>query len=148
MMFIRQLGLKSYIDFPGAIHTRYSHAIGVMHLAERLTDMLVEKEQNKGNVDTVANISGNKNNIMAAGFFHDIGHGPFSHVIDYILKKYSGLDHSQLVPKIISKFSDLDNWGINQNKVHDIITGKHEYPFINHLINGPIDADKLDYICS
>jgi len=39
MFFIRQLGLKAYIDYPGAIHTRYSHSLGAMHLSGRITDL-------------------------------------------------------------------------------------------------------------
>ena len=42
MMFIRQLGLKAYVDYPGAIHTRYSHVQGVMHLAGRVVDLLYD----------------------------------------------------------------------------------------------------------
>ena len=146
MMFIRQLGLKSYIDFPGAIHTRYSHSLGVMHLAGRLIEMLAEKEQNSGNREASNNIKDNRNNIMAAGFFHDIGHGPFSHVVDYALGKFANTDHSELTLKIINKFTDLETRGIFPKKVHEIITRKHEHPFINDIVNGPMDADKLDYL--
>ena len=142
MLFIRQLGLKAYIDYPGAIHTRYSHVLGVMHLAGRIIEMLSELEYKKGRPETATSLSNNKINIMAAGFLHDIGHGPFSHVVDYILKRYSGTTHEEISFEIIKKLDDIENDGINITKVRDIITGRHPYRFINHIVNGPIDADK------
>src|SRR5205814_9560877 len=48
MTLIRQLGLKAYIDFPGAIHTRFSHALGVMELAGRITDLLITRLATEG----------------------------------------------------------------------------------------------------
>src|SRR5438132_11996443 len=77
MLFIRQLGLKAYVDFPGAIHTRFSHALGVMQLAGRVVDSLAAKMQQKPTI--VKNLTSNKQTVMAAGFLHDIAHGPFSH---------------------------------------------------------------------
>jgi len=52
MMFIRQLGLKAYVDFPGAIHTRYSHLLGVMHLSGEIVDLLSRREMSFGRKDT------------------------------------------------------------------------------------------------
>jgi HD superfamily phosphohydrolase len=146
MLFIRQLGLKAYIDYPGAIHTRYSHVLGVMHLAGRIIDMLSEFERNKGRKETAASLSNNKINVMAAGFFHDIGHGPFSHVIDYILDRYGQTTHENRVFEIMKKFDDIENDGITINKVKEIILGHHPYPFVNHVVNGPLESDKLDYL--
>jgi len=96
MLFIRQLGLKAYIDFPGAIHTRYSHSLGTMQLAHRLVSMLSKKMQDKGNKIIAANLRANENNLMAAGFLHDIGHGPFSHVLDFVMKKVYAKTHEEL----------------------------------------------------
>jgi HD superfamily phosphohydrolase len=146
MMFIRQLGLKAYIDYPGAIHTRYSHVLGVMHLSGRIIGMLSELEYKKGRTETATSLSNNKINIMAAGFLHDIGHGPFSHVVDYILKKYCNITHEEMAFEIMKRMPDIENDGINIAKVREIIKGKHPYRFINHIINGPVDADKLDYL--
>jgi HD superfamily phosphohydrolase len=83
---------------------------------------------------------------MAAGFLHDIGHGPFSHVLDYALKKSINRDHEDIASDIIDKLPDLENHGITKEKVKSIIKGKHTYPFISQIINGPLDADKLDYL--
>jgi HD superfamily phosphohydrolase len=79
MMFIRQLGLNAYIDYLGAIHTRYSHVLGVMHLSGRIIAMLSELEYKKGRTETATSLANNKINIMVAGFLHDICHGPCRH---------------------------------------------------------------------
>ena len=146
MIFNRQLGLKAYIDYPGAIHTRYSHALGVMHLAGKIVDILSELESNKGLPEIPENLQANKNNIMAAGFLHDIGHGPFSHVVDFVLNKYGDKSHENMAYEIIKKLPELENHGITIGKVNDIIINKHDYPFTRQIVNGPIDADKLDYL--
>lgn len=146
MMFIRQLGLKAYIDYPGAIHTRYSHVMGVMNLSGRIVNLLYEYEKNRGHKEIASALKNNRINVMAAGFFHDIGHGPFSHVIDYILKRYSKMTHEQVSLSILDNLKDIENDGINIKKVEEMINGKHPYKFINHIMNGPIDADKLDYL--
>ena len=105
MMFIRQLGLKAYMDFPAAIHTRYSHALGTMHLAGECADLLYTKMKNKGIV--AKNLDSNKENLIAAGFFHDIGHGPFSHAVDYVMKTITNKSHEEMCedmryPRILS----------------------------------------------
>lgn len=145
MMLIRQLGLKAYIDYPGAIHTRYSHVQGVMHLAGRVVDLLEGHERKSRKTEIADNLHRNKSNIMAAGFLHDIGHGPFSHVCDHVLKKYSRKTHEEIGIEILEGF-DLEKEGISIQSVKKIITGEHEYPFISDIINGPLDVDKLDYL--
>ena len=149
MMSIRQLGLKAYMDFPGAIHTRHSHALGTMHLAGRMSEMLSKKMLNKGKHVLAKNLDDNRNNIMAAGFLHDIAQPPFSHAADFVLKKIVGKSHEELCGDIIaSKIpSDIENWGITKSSVIQLIGPRtHSYPFLSHIINGPLDSDKLDYL--
>jgi len=147
MMFIRQLGLKAYIDFPGAIHTRYSHALGTMHVAGRIVDLLCQKATSKGHTNIAQCLKENKNTLMAAGFFHDIGHGPFSHVLDYPLKKFTEKSHEEIAADMIVTFKpELERFSIPVDFMTEIIRGIHEYNFICGIINGPLDADKLDYL--
>jgi HD superfamily phosphohydrolase len=150
MMFIRQLGLKAYMDFPGAIHTRYSHALGTMCLAGKMSEMLSKKLGNKRGKQVIAkNLQDNKNNIMAAGFLHDIAHAPFSHAADFVLRKITGKSHEELCEDIIrTKIpSEIENWGITKSSVIQLIGPKtHNYPFLSQIINGPLDSDKLDYL--
>ncbi len=148
MLRIRQLGLKSVIDFPGAIHTRYGHALGVMHLSGFLVDKLYEKTQQEGRNTIAENLKSNKNNLMAAGLLHDIAHGPFSHAVDFVLRQTSQITHEQLAEQVI--FNDLakslTNHGITPEAVVKIINNTHDFKFISGIINGPIDVDKLDYL--
>jgi HD superfamily phosphohydrolase len=149
MMGIKQLGLKAFIDFPGAIHTRYLHSLGTMFLAGKLLDLLVQKEESRSPRRTglVENLKNNRNTLMAAGFFHDIGHGPFSHVMDFVLKKEFERDHEWITTKAVDSFEEqLEGDSIPPAQVNNIITRKHQYPFLWGIINGPLDVDKVDYV--
>lgn len=147
MLFIRQLGLKAYVDFPGAIHTRYSHALGTMYLARKIADLLIQKMNDRGKRTLAENLSVNRERLMAAGFLHDIAHGPFSHAVDFAMRKITGKSHQDLAEEIIVNTlpSDLENW-IDKRQVIKLIQGEHDYPFLSEIINGPIDIDKLDYL--
>jgi HD superfamily phosphohydrolase len=147
MMLIRQLGLKAYVDFPGAIHTRFSHALGTMQLARKLVTMLADELNKAGQPNKAANLEANLNNLMAAGLLHDIGHGPFSHVVDYPASKLLGKTHVEIGAEIIAnEFGKLERHGVTISSVIDIIKGQHAHPFLHQIIDGPIDVDKLDYL--
>src|SRR5438132_14327034 len=67
MLFIRQLGLKAYIDFSGAIHTRYSHAIGAMYFAGKISELVAGK-QTKTDVEEL--LQSSKENLRVEGYLH------------------------------------------------------------------------------
>ena len=148
MLNIRQLGLKSVINFPGAIHTRYGHSLGAMHLAGLLADRLSKKMHDKGRSTIAKNLQNNKNNLMAAGLLHDIAHGPYSHAVDFVLKHITNTTHEELANKVINNglHTHLINHGIVPEAVVSIINGTHDFKFISGIIDGPIDVDKLDYL--
>jgi len=146
---IKQLGLKAWVDFPGAIHTRYLHSLGTMHLAAKLTDLLIKKEERRSyrRSGLLENLRNNKNSLMAASFFHDIGHGPFSHVLDYVLEKEFHTTHEKITCEIVKQFKDdLVRESIPVDHVNNIIRGEHDYPYLADIVNGPLDVDKVDYI--
>lgn len=147
MLFIRQLGLKAYVDYPGAIHTRYSHSLGTMYLSGKLTDLLIQNMNDQGHKILSDNLKINKENIMAAGFLHDIAHGPFSHSVDFAMNCLTGKSHQEFAEDVISNYlpEDLGNW-VDKKQVIKMISGEHDYPFISQIIDGPIDVDKLDYL--
>jgi len=147
MLFIRQLGLKAYVDFPGAIHTRYSHSLGTMHLAGKCSELLIQKMNDKGKRILADNLRINKEEIMTAGFLHDIAHGPFSHSVDFAMKMITGKTHQDLAEDVIQNHlpSDLGNW-VDRKQVIKLIRGNHDYPFLSEIIDGPLDVDKLDYL--
>src|SRR5690606_24302074 len=72
---IRQLGF-SWVAFPGAEHSRFTHALGVCHLAGRVLDQLAKSEP----IDPIDRVT-----AQAAALLHDIGHGPFSHLFESVL---------------------------------------------------------------
>ncbi len=130
---INQLGLASVV-YPGAQHTRFLHSIGAFHLMSKAILTL----QQKGNFifDSEAEA------VEAAILMHDIGHGPFSHVLENTL--ISGISHediSLLMMECINR--DLGN---RLNLAIKIF--KNEYPkrFLHQLISSQLDVDRLDYL--
>src|SRR2546426_274344 len=81
---ITQLGLASYV-FPGATHTRFSHSLGVAYLAHSVLAHLSEWAEG----DTRDEVAEAWNEVVLAGLLHDLGHGPFSHSFEQVLKAYS-----------------------------------------------------------
>ncbi len=77
---IRQLGLTSYV-YPGALHTRFHHALGALHLMQQAIETL----SNKGAEITPEEAEG----ACIAVLLHDIGHGPFSHALEHTLARYA-----------------------------------------------------------
>src|ERR1700741_3101412 len=75
---IKQLGFSEYV-FPGATHTRFAHSVGVFHTARRLVTVL--REQLGGRFDEVRS-----GVAVCAALLHDLGHGPFSHTFEGVLK--------------------------------------------------------------
>ena len=79
---IRQLGF-SYLVYPGANHTRFEHSLGTYHLLNVLLDRLdVAKEVEK--------------ELLVASLIHDVGHGPYSHVTEPLIQKFTGRSHEDL----------------------------------------------------
>lgn len=150
MMGIKQLGLKAFVNFPGAIHTRYLHSLGTMHLADKLSGLLVRKESSRRNGPRIGleeNLGNNRSALMAAGFFHDIGHGPFSHVMDFVLEDKFNLNHELITMKIVKLFEkELEGDCIPVGQINNLISKKSQYPFLWGIINGPLDVDKVDYV--
>jgi len=153
MINIRQLGLKAYADFPGAIHTRYIHSLGTMHVADKLRKCLLDKGTTSNQTALKENLEHNGPAIEAAGFLHDTGHGPFSHVLDYVIEQKMGLNHADLSLEVVSLCKDiLEPENISIDHVCKMINEKGtnqdppQYPFLRQIIDGPLDADKMDYL--
>lgn len=87
LRFVKQLGL-GYQVFPGANHTRFEHCLGTYHLAGRMADAI-----GLGREDSEA--------VRMAGLLHDICHPPFSHTLEPIMEKATGLDHMELARALI-----------------------------------------------
>ncbi len=131
---IRQLGLSFFV-YPGAMHSRFLHSIGAMHLMQDAISVLRLK-----GID----ISHNEGNAAAAAILlHDIGHGPFSHVLENTL--VSGISHEDISLMMMEKINnDM------QGRIDDAICiFRDEYPrrFLHQMISSQLDVDRLDYLC-
>ena len=130
---INQLGLASVV-YPGARHTRFQHSLGAFHL---MSEAILSLQQ-KGNFifDSEAEA------VQAAILMHDIGHGPFSHVLENTL--ISGISHEDISLLMMEQINrDL---GGQLNLAISIF--KDEYPkrFLHQLISSQLDMDRLDYL--
>lgn len=130
---IKQMGLASMV-YPGAQHTRMHHSIGAMYLMNEAIYNLRSKGHNITEEEA--------NGALACILLHDVGHGPFSHALEYTLT--AGIHHeklSLLLMKILNKEMDgkLDTC---------IAIFKNEYPkkFLHQLVSGQLDVDRLDYL--
>ena len=128
---INQLGLASVV-YPGARHTRFQHSIGAFHLMTEAVRSL----QEKGNFifDSEAEA------VEAAILMHDIGHGPFSHVLEDTL--IHDISHEEISLLMMEEINRHFNGQLNLA----ISVFKGEYPknFLHQLISSQLDMDRLD----
>ncbi len=130
---IRQLGLTEYV-YPGALHTRFHHALGAMHLmAEALLSI------RKKGID----ISEEEfNGALIAILLHDIGHAPFSHALENEI--VLGSSHEQ-VTSVIMQALNIEFEG-KLNVALDIFNGTYPRRFFVQLVSSQLDIDRLDYL--
>ncbi len=130
---INQLGLASVV-YPGARHTRFQHSLGAFHLMSEAVLNL----QLKGNFifDSEAEA------VEAAILMHDIGHGPFSHVLENTL--ISGISHEEISLLMMEQIN-ADVQG-QLNLAISIFKGEYGKNFLHQLISSQLDMDRLDYL--
>lgn len=142
---IRQLAMAQLV-YPGALHTRFEHSLGVFFLASKMAGKLKIGEDKK-------------KIVKLAALLHDVGHGPFSHVSESVLELFaedSG-ESSEVTEKIHEKITELLlrqdkelKRLIGAEKIDEVIgvlSGKRvDVSLMKQIISGPIDADKQDYL--
>ena len=130
---IKQLGLSSVV-YPGAQHTRFQHSLGAFYLMSEALQHLMAK----GNFifDSEAEA------VRAAILLHDIGHGPFSHVLEDTIVQ--GVSHEDISLMLMERINNE----INGQLSLAIRIFKDEYPkrFLHQLVSGQLDMDRLDYL--
>ncbi len=130
---IKQLGLSSIV-YPGAQHTRFQHSLGAFYLTTEAINTL----RMKGNFifDSEAEA------VQAAILMHDIGHGPFSHVLEHTLVK--GINHEDISLMLMERMNNEMKGQLSLA----IQIFKDEYPkkFLHQLISSQLDMDRLDYL--
>lgn len=136
---IRQLGL-SYLVYPGAMHSRFGHSIGAMHLMHEAILSLRMKGVDISEPEETA--------AMIAILLHDIGHGPFSHVLEHTL--VDGVTHediSLLMMERINQDLSSDEHQYPLNTAIAIFKNEYHKHFLHQLISSQLDVDRMDYLC-
>ncbi len=129
---IRQLGL-THIVYPGAMHTRFQHALGAMHLMNSAVTILRSKGHEITEEESKA--------VHAAILLHDIGHGPFSHVLENTLLDVDHEDISKLMMQELNKeFRGQLDMTIR------IFENTYHKKFLHQLVSSQLDMDRLDYL--
>ena len=131
---IRQLGMSEWV-YPGATHTRFHHALGAMSLMTKAIETL----RRKGVEITDAEAEGAILGIL----MHDIGHGPYSHTLEYTLAQ--GVNHELISIMLMERMNA--EFGGSLTLAIEIFKGEYsEKPFLHQLISGQLDMDRLDYL--
>lgn len=130
---INQLGLASSV-YPGARHTRFQHSLGALYLMTEAVKSLKEKG--------VYIFDSEEEAVKIAILLHDIGHGPFSHVLEHTLMH--GISHEDISLLMMEQINREMHGQLNLA----ISIFKDEYPnkIFHQLISSQLDMDRLDYI--
>jgi HD superfamily phosphohydrolase len=138
---IRQLALANLV-YPGALHTRFDHSLGVMYIAGKLAEQLVDPEK--------------QTMVRLAALLHDLGHGPFSHVSENLLERHFDRSkvkvkekiHEHLTCEIILRDRELGRKlsEPERESIVGLLKGEKDSSLVRGIISGPLDADKQDYL--
>ncbi|MCP5106849.1 MAG: HD domain-containing protein, partial [bacterium] len=144
---IKQLAL-AFLVYPGALHTRFEHSLGVFYLASVMAEKLLAKADEKDQ----------RQIVRLAALLHDVGHGPFFHVSESVLELFSEQDsgeeitekiHEKITAELLRSDKELDRI-IGKKKIDTVIGllsgDKVDISLMKQIVSGPIDADKQDYL--
>jgi HD superfamily phosphohydrolase len=130
---IKQLGL-THLVYPGALHTRFHHALGAMHLTMRAIEVI----RSKGH-----KISKKEAKATAIGILlHDIGHGPFSHALEFSIVK--NVNHEDISSTFMKRLNQEMNGRLDL--AIEIFENRYHKSFLHQLISSQLDMDRLDYL--
>jgi len=132
LRYIKQLGL-SYLVFPGANHTRFEHAIGTVHLMRQAITVLKIKGHEITDEEAEA--------VSIAILLHDIGHAPFSHVLENTLVNIS---HEEISLMLMQELNQQFNGKLDL--AIKVFTNKYRKQFLHQLVASQLDMDRLDYL--
>ena len=143
---IKQLGVSNFV-YPGAVHTRLLHSVGAMHLVGEAVHCLREKG--------VAISEQERTSVMAAILLHDVGHGPFSHVLENTLVE--GISHEEIsllmmeqINRDLTRNEQMNLQGEVERPLDEtlaIFTDRYPRHFLHQLISSQLDMDRMDYLC-
>lgn len=130
---IKQLGMTNLV-YPGALHTRFHHAIGAMHLMTQAIDVLRSKDTIISNEEAEA--------VTIAILLHDIGHGPFSHALEHSIAK--GISHEDLSALLMERLNKEFNGKLTL--AINIFNDQYKKKFLHQLVSSQLDMDRMDYL--
>ena len=130
---ISQMGM-SYLVYPGAHHTRFHHALGCLHLMQKVVQVLRFKE--------VFISEEEENALYIAILLHDMGHGPFSHAMEHSIVE--GIHHEDISLQFMNKLNEEFDGKLSL--AIEIFKGNYHRKFLLHLISSQLDMDRMDYL--
>ena len=147
LRFIRQLGW-TFLIFPGAEHSRFSHVLGTMHLAGRVYDALAAKSDGRLPTDPGCP---ERRLARVAALLHDIGHAPYSHSAEDLFAEK--IDHEEMTRRLINtpEIQDLFERygkGLDPLEVQGVLSKQATGPrrLLSDIITSELDVDKMDYL--
>jgi uncharacterized protein len=129
---IKQTGMAALV-YPGALHTRFHHALGALHLMQEAVAVLRRKGVRISAEESEA--------VCIAILLHDIGHGPFSHALEHSLVD---MHHEDLSLKLMQRLNH--QFGGKLNLAIEIFTDLYPRKFLHQLVSGQLDMDRMDYL--
>jgi HD superfamily phosphohydrolase len=133
LRYIKQLGM-THLVYPGALHTRFHHALGAMHLMSLALKVLCDKGQEITKAEEEA--------ATIAILLHDIGHGPFSHALEHTL--VNGIKHEDISMAMMEALNKAFDGKLSL--AISIFTGEHPKRFLTQLVSSQLDLDRMDYL--
>ncbi|WP_426790270.1 HD domain-containing protein [Sphingobacterium sp. WOUb80] len=133
LRYIKQVSM-THLVYPGALHTRFQHAIGAMHLMS----MALETLKGKG----VRIAEEEEEAVLSAILLHDIGHGPFSHSLEHSLIEV--VSHELLSSLLMDRINN--DLGGRLSLAITIFNNKYERKFLHQLVSSQLDVDRMDYL--
>jgi uncharacterized protein len=147
LRFIHQLGF-TFLVFPGAEHSRFSHVLGAMHLAGRVYDALCSKGEG---VLPAGSRAPERRLVRVAALLHDLGHAPFSHSAEDLFE--GGIDHEEMTRRLLGTLEVEEIFarhgdGLSTADVRRLLSGggTPTERLLAKIVSGELDVDKMDYL--
>lgn len=133
LRYVKQVSM-THLVYPGALHTRFQHVIGAMHLMQLALDTLKGKGVAISEVEEEA--------ALVAILLHDIGHGPFSHSLEHTI--IEGVSHEVISALMMDRLNQEFNGRLDLAII--IFNNKYNRKFFHQLVSGQLDTDRMDYL--
>ena len=130
---IKQLGM-THLVYPGALHTRFHHVIGAMHIMSKAVSSIRKKGHKITDEEEQA--------VLFAILLHDIGHGPFSHALEHDI--VSGVSHEDISRFFIDRLSKEFDGELDM--ALQVFDNTHPKKFLHQLVSSQLDMDRMDYL--